>query len=749
MVLPISANAMDAATPSSTQNVASSGMTPNVGAGSINGSQANASQTPAAQSHNNQQANADSAQASSADTSNSQRQPSSSAASGQTSSSSSLPLKQADLPTASSLATKSAPTQQSGTPAVQQNPSTRGGSGLEVKMNEMLDSDVASVTQLKLSDDSGIVTGTAPFDSDDNAGDDSSASNKIVRSFDKITYNYDFAVNPDDPMTYYKSARVGFRFELPISSDKASFDLNAMNWVDQTPGYQPQSTTETIDGVPTQVLTAYRLMTPTSTSPTAVPGAAGIALGVNVKAAVQGDVIQPKVTAWAAPNDVQHRSMTDTPAAVTVSAKLNMNLRITGIQNEISPEMSFDFNRADPSVLNYGLGKRSGMMAMVNWAVDMRWHDQTKGLRGLEKPQGDVTFSISASSQWKKNGASGAEPARADLQPYYWDYGPVTQGDPFHDSGRNTRNQGWSPRLDNYHYARSARGDASDSVYQNGNYNIGQDRQSDKTVFQFTLSNYDINGTFPYYGDAHNVDACSNVLMSEGCVTQRVGEISTGYLYVFFPSSIPDSSAPNGQKSVVDLYGGAAMSLQSKISDGGLSANSITPGDKLRQPTDANDVSNQAAGDDDSWSASTLLDPPGQFSNYFYYSCPSSNTARENGTDCGTWEASDWQHGTDTAMAGTTARIFSASDFDTGIRDLPVGSSTSSRLIRQCWRCLRKAISTCMSPMRANRRARHIGTTGSHRPFSARRVPASCMRPRRMAPRGAAITSSSLPISKI
>lgn len=540
-------------------------------------------------------------------------------------------------------------------------------------MNDMLDSDVASVTQLKLSDTSGIVTGTAPFDGDDNPGDDSSSTNKIVRSFDKITYNYDFAVNPDDPLAYYRSARVGFRFELPISSDKASFDLDAMNWVDQTPGYQPQSTTETIGGVQTQVLSVYRLMSPTSTSPTAVPGAAGITLGINVKAAVQGDVIQPKVTAWAAPNDVHHRSMSNTPAAVTVSAKLNMNLRITGVQNEVSPEMSFDFNKTNPSFLNYGLGKRTGMMAMVNWAVDMRWHDQSKGLRGLEKPQGDVTFSISASSQWKKNGASASEPARADLQPYFWDYGPVTQGNPFHDSGRDTRSQGWYPRLDNYHYARSARGDPSDSVYQNGDYNIGQDRQSDKTVFQFKLSNYDINGTFPYFGDAHNVDACSNVLMSEGCVTQRVGEISTGYLYVFFPSSIPDSSSPNGQKNVVDLYGGTSMSLQSRISDGGLSADSVTPGDKLRQPTSTSDVSNQAASDDDSWSASTLLNPPGQFSNYFYYSCPKSNTDRENGTDCGTWEASDWQHGTDTAMAGTTARIFSASEFDTGIRGLPVG----------------------------------------------------------------------------
>ncbi|WEV73737.1 hypothetical protein OZX74_07515 [Bifidobacterium sp. ESL0798] len=652
---------------------------------------------------------------------------------------------------ASSLASQASLTpEQQDSSAGQQNPSTRGGGRQEPQINDMLDSDAASVTQLKLNDDSGIVTGTAPFDSDNNPGDDSSSSNRIVRSFDKVTYNYDFAVSSDNPMAYYKSARVGFRFELPISADKASFDLDAMNWVDQTPGYQPQSTTESIDGVPTQVLTVYRLMTPTSTSPTTVPGAAGITLGVNVKAAVQGDVIQPKVTAWAAPNDAQHRSMSNTPTAVTVSAKLNMNLRITGVQNEISPEMSFDFNKADSGFLNYGLGKRTGMMAMVNWAVDMRWHDQSKGLRGLEKPQGDVTFSISASSQWKKNGASGPEPARADLQPYYWDYGPVTQGNPFHDSGRDTRSQGWYPRLDNYHYARSARGDASDSVYQNGDYNIAQDRQSDKTVFQFTLSGQDINGTFPYYGDAHNVDACSNVLMSEGCVTQQVGEISTGYLFVFFPSSVPDSSSSNGQKNVVDLYGGAAMSLQSKISDGGLSANSVTHGDKLplSLPTKTMFPTRLRA---------MMIRGP----------LPPCWNRRDSSPIISITHALQAIPQRKTVLIaalgkrqiGNMARMppwreprreFSRVPISTPVYAIcRWASSTLSRLIRRYLRCPRRTISTCMSPTRASRRAPRIGTTGNPRLHSAIKAPESSMRSRRTALRGPMLASSMPLISTI
>ncbi|WEV41735.1 hypothetical protein OZX57_07120 [Bifidobacterium sp. ESL0682] len=684
MLLPVSANAIGG-TASSAQQEASRSVTPSIDAGSAGGSSANTSQTSATQSHNEgQQAGSSQTPSSGASASqgSSAASPSAtspSAAPSQTTSSSSsasaaLPLKQADLSAASPLTSKASPALGQQNPSTgQQNPSTgqqnplmRGGSG-------MLDSDAASVTYLALSATNGIVTGTAPFDSDDNPGDDSSSSNKIVRSFDKISYSYDFSVRSDDSTVYYSSARIGFRFELPLPSDKATFDLSAMGWVDQTPGYQPQSTIESVGGVPTQVLTAYRLMTPTAASPTSVPGSAGITLGVDVKAAHQGDIIQPKVTAWATPNDVHHRSMSNIPDAVTVSAKLNMNLRINGVQNALSQEMSFDFDRSSPGYLNHGLGKRSGMMAMVNWAVDMRWPDQNKGLRGLEKPQGDVTFNISASSKWQKGGASAPEPSRADLQPYFWDYGTIDQSQSFHDAGRDPRPQGWYPRWDNYDYAASQRGSSPNGVYQNGNYAISQDRQSDKTVFQLTLSGYDIDGTFPSYGFNIGSNPCSTIMMSAGCSQQIVGEISTGYLYVFFPSSVPDSGSPDGQKNVMDLYSNNALTLQSKVADGGLSADSVTSGSGVPAPTGADDVSNQAAGNDDSWAASTLLNPEGQYSNRVYYECAANNTDRENGTDCGTWRGNDWPHGTDVAMQGTTARMFAASNFNTGIRDLPVG----------------------------------------------------------------------------
>ena len=201
----------------------------------------------------------------------------------------------------------------------------------DVTIHDMLDTDTAYVSKLKLTD---RVTGTAPFDNDNERGDDKDASNDIVRSFDDVIYDYDYTVTPDSTMDYYKRTRVGFHFELPYPADKVTFDTDQMGWVDQTPGYQPKLTTETINGVKTQVYTCYRLLEPTSNSPTVNPGTSAIQLAVKVKAAPHGYKFRPTVQAWTAwnknnPTDTgTHKAMSDTPKDVTVSAKLNLNISL-------------------------------------------------------------------------------------------------------------------------------------------------------------------------------------------------------------------------------------------------------------------------------------------------------------------------------------------------------------------------------------------------------------------------------------
>lgn len=250
----------------------------------------------------------------------------------------------------------------------------------DVTVHDMLDTDSAAVSRLRLID---RITGTAPFDADNERGDDKDENNDIVRSYDTVTYDYEYTLTPDSTMDYYRRTRVGFRFELPYPKDKVTFDAEKMGWVDHTPGYEPKLTTETIDGTVTQVYTCYRLLEPTSNSPTVNPGTSAISLAVAVKGAPHGYRFHPTVKAWPAwdasnpTNTGTHKRAEDTPKDVTVSAKLNLNVRMVNYGNV--DRGVFDFSSGAANAPNKDEGKVTGLGSGIALVTEMRWPDRTKG----------------------------------------------------------------------------------------------------------------------------------------------------------------------------------------------------------------------------------------------------------------------------------------------------------------------------------------------------------------------------------
>lgn len=224
----------------------------------------------------------------------------------------------------------------------------------DVAIHDMLDTDTATVSKLKLT---GWTTGTAPFDKDNGPGDDKDENNDIVRSYDTVTYDYEYTLTPDNAMTYYRKARVGFRVELPYSADKVTFATDQMNWVDRTPGYEAKVTQEG----DRQVFTAYRLLTPTSNSPTVCPGTSGITLAVKVLGASNGYRFHPTVKAWTVPNDTSNRIVSDTPKDVTVSAKVSLNVRMVNYGNVDRGVFDFFLGRGERAQQDGGQGDRLGL----------------------------------------------------------------------------------------------------------------------------------------------------------------------------------------------------------------------------------------------------------------------------------------------------------------------------------------------------------------------------------------------------
>ena len=165
----------------------------------------------------------------------------------------------------------------------------------DVTIKDELTEDEASVTNIKVNQ---IVDGTAPFDKDDNRGDDSSNGNLRIRSFDRITYLIETTVSPDNPMTYYKNARIGYKITLPVDKDQAVFNYEAMGWVDRSKDYSPKLT-ENPDG--SQTLVVFKPLNSTDEAPTVIPGTYEVPIIIDVKAMHEGEVLRPKVEAWALP----------------------------------------------------------------------------------------------------------------------------------------------------------------------------------------------------------------------------------------------------------------------------------------------------------------------------------------------------------------------------------------------------------------------------------------------------------------
>ena len=537
---------------------------------------------------------------------------------------------------------EAAPKPDTGAPAQSAPQADAGQAAPDVTIHDMLDTDSAAVSRLRLTD---RITGTAPFDKDNERGDDKDETNDIVRSYDTVTYDYEYTLTPDSTMDYYRRTRVGFRFELPYTQDKVTFDAEKMGWVDHTPGYEPELTTETIDGTVTQVYTCYRLLEPTSQSPTVNPGTGSIGLSVAVKGAPHGYRFHPTVKAWPAwdasnpTNTGTHKRAEDTPKDVTVSAKLNLNVRMVDYGNV--DRGVFDFSSGAANAPNKDEGKVTGLGLGIALVTEMRWPDRTKGLKGLEAPSGRITYKIHLSNQYSDDTKTGTKhPMERRWQPLLYDYGHIDNMDSKY--GRTFawmgdlryRAPGVADRADGYD--RVARGDTTVTTTTG-------ERGTDVTV---SFDGYDTS-VFPIHNKFNGTqNKCSTDYMTSDCSTMQVGAIHTDVLQFVTPTS-------RDGKTVAQYYGNVDQTANITMDDMGLTATGVS-GDRLAT---AEDNSNQAStGDDHAGSAMTVR-MPGTYSTRIRYTCWNNEVSwNDAGTSCD-WTQPDYGNGSDSLIQGSKLRL--------------------------------------------------------------------------------------------
>lgn len=519
----------------------------------------------------------------------------------------------------------------------------------DVTIHDMLDTDTAYVSKLKLTD---RVTGTAPFDNDNERGDDKDASNDIVRSFDGVIYDYDYTVTPDSTMDYYKRTRVGFRFELPYPADKVTFDTDQMGWVDQTPGYQPKLTTETVNGVQTQVYTCYRLLEPTSNSPTVNPGTSAISLAVAVKGAPHGYKFHPTVKAWTAwdasnpTNTGIHKQAENTPQDVTVSAKLNLNVRLGNFgKNDAGV---YDFNTDQKEAPFANIGKVTGYLHSITSTVEVRWPDRSKGMKGLEMPTGKISYHIHVQNAYKDDKSDAKEkPLEERWQPYFY---------ADNDGGNCGIIQRNVVNLDNGTSPSCAAAVTTYAVKKGDNeYKVARTKTG--LDIQVTFDGYDTS-KFPSANANNGPYNNAYAYLDSSKKIQQVGPIHVNQFRFVVPTEY------NG-KTVSKIYGVDQIS-HNTITEGGLQASTATE-DKISDENDSN--AGQSITNDDTAGVTSSVRMPGWFSQKIRYSIMNSWVANDDGMS-GHWANPDSGNGSDIVLAGSTVGVqlgyhFSLSDNET------------------------------------------------------------------------------------
>lgn len=528
-----------------------------------------------------------------------------------------------------------------GAPAQSAPQADAGQAAPDVTVHDMLDTDSAAVSRLRLID---RITGTAPFDRDNGRGDDKDENNDIVRSYDTVTYDYEYTLTPDSTMDYYRRTRVGFRFELPYPKDKVTFDAEKMGWVDHTPGYEPKLTTETIDGIVTQVYTCYRLLEPTSQSPTVNPGTGSIGLSVAVKGAPHGYRFHPTVKAWPAwdasnpTNTGTHKRAEDTPKDVTVSAKLNLNVRMVNYGNV--DRGVFDFSSGAANAPNRTEGKVTGLGLGIALVTEMRWPDRTKGLKGLEAPSGRITYRLRLSNQYSDDTKTGTKhPMERRWQPLLYDYGHTGNvpgyGRTFTSMGDLQYHAPYpADRADGYD--KVARGDTTITTTTGG-------QGTDVTV---SFDGYDTS-VFPRGSASSDTSVkCTTYHMSSDCSTMQVGAIHTDVLQFVTPTS-------RDGRTVAQYYGNVDQTANINVDDVELTATGVS-GDRLAT---AEDNSNQAVTDDDHAGTAATVRSPGSYSTRIRYTYWGNDNSWNDAGTSGNWRNPDFGNGSDSLVQGSKLRL--------------------------------------------------------------------------------------------
>lgn len=489
-------------------------------------------------------------------------------------------------------------------------------------------SDEAYVSALTIA---GWSTGTSPWDEDNEPGNDKDENNNIVRTFDTVTYNFNVTMEAYDSQ-HFSEARVKLEFVLPLTKDQAEFDTGAMGWMDTASGYKWSVTTEnrTIDEktVSCQVLTCYKHLLPAENNKIVVPGEFGENVTIKIKGMKNGDTLSPVFSAameygtWdgecSEHNRTEKKSIT--PDRVTVSAAPKYNVKLTK-GNNVQVKMNFDFDgTGNELALNKAAKDVEGRSTSYGITLQLYNDSAEKKLKGIEYPQGDITFDIKLTSKFTPNSGS-TKGTQTDVTQ---DYTPLVWSFDAHKSG-STQQDGRNVAMTTYTDAFGSKtphnklGNPDSSCYNGGTWKATQEGN----VIHVTVSGYLFNGEFPCVGSSESTSEATFYNKEAGI--RNIGCFSAGELHLVQPfsnsktgKSVLDDFSKDGAYEQFDSADDGSFEMKAEVVN--LRATSVS-NQSLKI---VEDNSNQGCTTDDKPTTTINIKRPGGYQNRLLYSNPGS-----------------------------------------------------------------------------------------------------------------------------
>ena len=387
-------------------------------------------------------------------------------------------------------------------------------------------------------------TGTGPFDSNDEPGNDSSEDNNIVRSFDQITWTLENTLKLKEEQSgeSYSGGILEVKAEVPQTiANYIKWDTDSMKWA--------ENAEISSDG---SVFSAQYTL---SDSEITIPGKQTIVIVLKILGAPNGLEIKPKFSVNLQGNDDSEKYILE-DTSTNVSAAPNYNVKL-----EKNSYLGYK------TELNFGDGNVKGRIYGYSVALQLCNTNVDKGLKGIEYPQGDIDFDINLQLTRTKFNSTEEEDITDECTPILWNYRENYDNPNGVIEGRTMMFNNVLSKYNRSEVYGVITSDRTQSVYNSGSINMIQNGRRISTK----IRNYEIDGIFPQYPIFRNPTTVPIYGNNIGC-------FSANYFQIF----VPDNEASTVEDRNYYL----------KVSDENFKSTSISGVEQLEQKISTDDLVN-------------------------------------------------------------------------------------------------------------------------------------------------------------